>query len=172
MCSSGTERPRTGQSCRLTETIIGHMRARCSTEFGRVKMWRGGLRYSLSVAAPFVWRCLNSRTITPFPHPPHRTGHADFPHPALGQELTPSHTKGHTQFTRQQHRAVHPGAHRPGVLHITANATTWVGIRFPDRNPGSSFASACDTFRSACTHFRSLLGLPQSPVPCHFQCPP
>jgi len=42
-------------------------------------MWRGGLRCSLSVAAPFVWRCLNSRTITPFPHPPHRTGHADFP---------------------------------------------------------------------------------------------
>jgi len=33
-------------------------------------MWRGGLRYSLSVAAPFVWRCLNSRTISPFPHPP------------------------------------------------------------------------------------------------------
>ena len=30
-------------------------------------MWRDGLRSSLSVAAPFVWRCLNSRTITPFP---------------------------------------------------------------------------------------------------------
>ena len=44
-------------------------------------MWRGGLRCGLSVTAPFVWRCLNSRTITPFPHPPHRTGHADFPHP-------------------------------------------------------------------------------------------
>ena len=27
---------------------------------GRVEMWRGGLRYSLAVAAPFVWRCLNS----------------------------------------------------------------------------------------------------------------
>ena len=24
-------------------------------------MWRGGLRFSLSVTAPFVWRCLNSR---------------------------------------------------------------------------------------------------------------
>ena len=70
------------------------------TTIGRVKMWRGGLRYSLSVTAPFVWRCLNSRTITPFPHPPHRTGHADFPHPALGQDSMPLHTKGHTQFTR------------------------------------------------------------------------
>ena len=73
---------------------------------GRVKMWRGGLRCSLSVAAPFVWRCLKSRTITPFPHPPHRTGHADFPHPALGQDSMPSHTKGHPQFTRPSHGTV------------------------------------------------------------------
>ena len=71
-------------------------KARISDDiYGRVRMWRGGLRFSLSVAAPFVWRCLNSHTITPFPHPPHRTGQADFLHPALGQELTPSHTKGH-----------------------------------------------------------------------------
>jgi len=28
-------------------------------KFGRVEMWRGGLRYRLSVAASFVWRCLN-----------------------------------------------------------------------------------------------------------------
>ena len=34
---------------------------------GRVEMWRDGLRSSLSVAAPFVWRCLNSRTITSLP---------------------------------------------------------------------------------------------------------
>ena len=54
-------------------------KSRCMTAIGRVKMWRGGLRFSLSVAAPFVWRCLNSCTITPFPHPPHRTGQADFP---------------------------------------------------------------------------------------------
>ena len=146
--------------------------ARCTSQFGRVEMWRGGLRFCLSVAAPFVWRCLNSLTITPFPHPPHRTGHADFPHPALGQDSISLHTKGHTQFTRQQHRAVVPGVHQPSVLHITANATTWVVIRFPDRNPGSSFASACGTFRSAGTHYRSFLGLPQSPVLCHFQHPP
>ncbi len=47
---------------------------------------------TLSVAAPFVWRCPSSRSITPFPHPAHRTGHADFPHPALGQDITFSPT--------------------------------------------------------------------------------
>src|SRR5271168_1578993 len=57
---------------------------------GRVEVWRGGVRSSMSVSAPFVWRCLSSSTVAPFPHPAHRTGRADFPHPALGQDLTPS----------------------------------------------------------------------------------
>src|SRR6516162_6181741 len=30
----------------------------------------------------------------PFPYPAHRTGHADLPHPALGQDVTPSPTTG------------------------------------------------------------------------------
>src|SRR6266536_184115 len=51
-------------------------------------MWRGGFRLNISVAAPFVWRCLSRSTIAPFPHPAHRTGQADFPHPALGQDFT------------------------------------------------------------------------------------
>jgi transposase len=51
--------------------------------FSRVEMWRGGLRFGLSVSAPFVRRCLTSLTITPFPHPARQTGHADFPHPAF-----------------------------------------------------------------------------------------
>src|SRR6266853_2900899 len=51
-------------------------------------MWRGGGRWNISVAAPFVWRCLNGSTIAPFPHPAHRTRQADFPHPALGQDFT------------------------------------------------------------------------------------
>jgi hypothetical protein len=63
-----------------------------ATASGRVEMWRGGGRRSISVSAPFVWRCLTSRTVTPFPHPAHRTGHADLPHPALGQDFTPSPT--------------------------------------------------------------------------------
>src|SRR6266516_1744052 len=55
--------------------------------FGRVEVWRGGFRSNISVSASFVWRCLSGSTMTPFPHPAHRTGHADFSHPALGQEF-------------------------------------------------------------------------------------
>jgi tRNA synthetases class I (C) catalytic domain len=58
---------------------------------GRVEMWRGGSRLSISVSAPFVWRCLTGSAMAPFPHPPghrrrspapgsHRTWRADFPH--------------------------------------------------------------------------------------------
>src|SRR5271165_3161371 len=63
----------------------------------RVGVWRGGFRLSMSVAAPFVWRCLSGSTVAPFPHPPHRTGQADFLHPALGQDLTPSSTARRAQ---------------------------------------------------------------------------
>ena len=52
-------------------------------------MWRGFCRSDISVSAPFVWRCLSGSTVAPFPHPAHRTGHADLPHPALGQDFTP-----------------------------------------------------------------------------------
>jgi len=51
-------------------------------------MWRGGCRLNISVAASFDWRCLSGSTMAPFPHPAHRTGQADFPHPALGQDFT------------------------------------------------------------------------------------
>src|SRR6266446_2393085 len=50
----------------------------------RVEMWRVGCRLNISVAASFVWRCLSGSAMTPFPHPAHRTGQADLPHPALG----------------------------------------------------------------------------------------
>ena len=59
---------------------------------GGVEMWRGGVRCGLSVAGPFVCRCLTSLTMLPFPHPAHRTGYADFPLPALGERLTMSPT--------------------------------------------------------------------------------
>jgi hypothetical protein len=45
--------------------------------FGRVGVWRGGGRPNISVAAPFVWRCLTGSTLAPFPHSAHRTGRAD-----------------------------------------------------------------------------------------------
>src|SRR6516225_12504559 len=60
-------------------------------------MWRGGGRSNISVAAPFVWRCLTGSAMAPFPHPAHRTGQADLPHPALGQHVTPSPTTGRDQ---------------------------------------------------------------------------
>jgi transposase len=61
---------------------------------GRVEMWRGGRRSGLSISAPFVWRCPSNLAIAPFPHPPHRTGHADLPHPALFRRIRPSRSSG------------------------------------------------------------------------------
>jgi hypothetical protein len=34
-------------------------------------------------ASRFLWKCLTSLTVSRFQPPPHRTGQADFPHPAL-----------------------------------------------------------------------------------------
>ncbi len=68
---------------------------------GRVEMWRGGCRLNISVAASFVWRCLSSSTVSPFPHPAHRTGQADFPHPAcMGLSLSMAH---HASFVILYH---------------------------------------------------------------------
>ena len=114
-------------------------------------MWRGGLRAGLSVSAPFVWRCLTSRTITPFPHPPHRTGHAELPHPALGQDACLYTRKVICRPPALHTRPCCPGVHRPGELHTTADSASWVDIRSPDRTPGSFFASACGAFRSCRT---------------------
>jgi hypothetical protein len=50
---------------------------------GGVVRW---FRWSLSVADRFVCRCLTNSTLLPFPHPAHRTGRADLPHPALGED--------------------------------------------------------------------------------------
>ena len=46
--------------------------AALGSQLGRVGVWRGGFRPTLSVAAPFVWRCLTGAAIAPFPHPAHR----------------------------------------------------------------------------------------------------
>ena len=62
--------------------------------FSRVEVWRGDRRPGLSVSAPFVWRCLTSRTLAPFPHPARRTRRADFPQRALFQRIKPSHSNG------------------------------------------------------------------------------
>src|SRR3954470_5365851 len=62
------------------------------SECGAVTVGRSYL-----LAAPFVWRCLSGSAMAPFPHPAHRTGQADLPHPALGQDVTPSPTTGRDQ---------------------------------------------------------------------------
>ena len=78
---------------------------------GRVEMWRGGCRLNISVAASFVWRCLSGSAVTPFPHSAHRTGQADLPHPALGQNFTPSPTARRVQAGRGvRARSAHRGA--------------------------------------------------------------
>ena len=76
----------TGFRCPLMEaadilvSAVARRRGGCS----RVGMWRGGGRIGLSVSTSFDWRCLNSRAMTRFPHPAHRTGRALLTHPALG----------------------------------------------------------------------------------------
>jgi transposase len=59
---------------------------------GRVGHWRGG-RGGLAnpgCFSPFGRVSRSSGPSPPFPAPSHRTGRAAFPHPALGQEITPS----------------------------------------------------------------------------------
>ena len=57
---------------------------------GRVEVWRGGLGFGLLRCQGFPVRGAISVCHAPFPHPAHRTGRADFPHPALLQNLRTS----------------------------------------------------------------------------------
>ena len=61
---------------------------------GRVEMWRGGLGFGLLPFQGFPVGGAISVCHAPFPHPAHRTGRADLPHPALGQSITLSHAEG------------------------------------------------------------------------------
>ena len=77
--------------CALSRSALGQFPDPAATSqepADGVEMWRGGCRLHISVAASFDWRCLSGSTMAPFPHPAHRTGQADFPHPALGQDFT------------------------------------------------------------------------------------
>ncbi len=56
-------------------------------------MSRGGSRSGLSVFRPFRLAVPEyPRRNSPSPHPARRTGRAERPHPALGQDFTPSPT--------------------------------------------------------------------------------
>src|SRR5262249_44120736 len=90
--------PNPDNSCATDTADINGLAAPVApVENGRVGMWRGGCRLNISVSAPFVWRCLSGSAVAPFPHSAHRTGRADLPHPALGQDLTPSPTARRAQ---------------------------------------------------------------------------
>ena len=98
----------------------------------RVRMWRGGLRFSLllpplsfsgaSIAKPLLR--FHILLIEP-------------DRPISGIRLS---DKTHNLRTRKvirrspnpQLRTVFPGVQRPSILRTTANATTWADIRFPD----------------------------------------
>src|SRR6201987_1992236 len=86
-------RVRTYRHCSLMSAIGGRPDNICSMRVFRILVESRcgavvvGRTYLLS--ASFVWRCLSGSAMAPFPHPAHRTGQADLPHPALGQDFTP-----------------------------------------------------------------------------------
>src|SRR5262245_16579372 len=94
-------------------------------------MWRGGSRFGLSVAAPFVWRCPSTLTVAPCPHPARRTGHADRPHPALGQDFTPSHTPGCAAARGQAYETVVPVEVREWIGPAPASPDLVLGAQPP-----------------------------------------
>jgi hypothetical protein len=100
-------------------------------------MWRGDVRLSMSVSAPFVWRRLSGSAVAPFPHPAHRTGHADFPHPALGQDFTPSSRA--TPTAAADRRAQQQRLDAAVILQGRTNRRR--------RIPGGSTISLCATAR-------------------------
>ena len=55
-------------------------------------MWRGGLGFGLLPFQGFPVGGAITVCHAPFPHPAHRTGRAELPHPALGPDLTLSLT--------------------------------------------------------------------------------
>jgi hypothetical protein len=68
----------------------------CEPAVPKSRGWSRGVtrwcRCSLSVAGPFVCRCLTSSAMRPSSHPARRTGRAERPHPALGESFTMSPT--------------------------------------------------------------------------------
>ena len=117
---------------------------------GRVEMWRGSSRFGLSVAAPFVWRCPSNLAITPFPHPAHRTGRADLPHPALGQDTHAfAHERSCTEplissGSRVTHAVILTAVpSQPPMRPLGPTPASRIKVRVP------SFTSASDAFRNS-----------------------
>src|SRR3984893_1888923 len=168
----GCRAPRAAVQPPLTEGVKPTlMPQRTAGAFGRVEVWRGGCRPNISVAAPFVWRCLTGSTLAPFPHLAHRTGHADLPHPALGRDVTPSPTTGPDQAVR----GVRAGGARKGARVIASALASpdFVLVPEPPAQPHSrvaveraiGFAGGADTevigpsAKRAVQHVDELCGL-------------
>jgi hypothetical protein len=102
----------------------------------------------------------------------HITTGATFRIQLSDKKLTPSHTKGHRQFTRSTARGrVNPARNDRAVC--TQPPMPPLGRSFVSRGIPRVLPSLQHVAPSAApAHFRSFLGLPQSPVLCHFQRPP
>src|SRR6267143_1061142 len=72
----------------MTGPTVPWSKTRCLGRIVESRCDAVALGSNISVSAPFVRRCLTGSTMAPFSHPAHRTGQADFPHPALGQDFT------------------------------------------------------------------------------------
>ncbi len=139
------------------------------TGFGRVEMWRGGVRSGLSVAAPFVWRCPRNPDHNSVSTP--RSSNRTCRSPASG-----SRTRHHT-FAHGRSRALDRSTARAGLPqrilvdsiarnrqchHLAATVTPWTNSQIlPSLRHAAPFATLA--------HLRSSIGLPQSPVLRHFQ---
>ena len=147
---------------------VARLRPFAKRVLGRVDHWRGGDRCGISVAAPFGSRCPTSRAMAPFPVAAHRTGQADLPHPALGQDacLRPRKVTRRSPEQQQEWRA--PAVLLPRCPHATVNAATWAA--FAPRIEIRVVPSLQHVVPSAVlAHRRSFVGSPQSPVRRRFQ---
>ena len=97
-------------------TIAQPLNGTLSSLTSRVENWRGGLGYGLLLFQGFPVCGAMSACHAPFPVPAHRTGQADFPHPALGQGGTLRHTSRSCPSNSSRSRATPPTA--PGRIGL------------------------------------------------------
>ncbi len=114
----------------------------------RVEPGRRGFRLGLSVSPRFLWECLNSPSMARFSRPAHRTGLADFPHPAL-----------RLGSVRLRHAGAPPADACPVAADRVASASTGPG------SAGSPARGLCDvapeTSAAACRCTRPAPGRPR-----------
>ena len=85
----------------------------------------------MSVAAPFVWRCLSGSTVAPFPHPSHRTGHADFPCIRLSDKTSHLHPRRAATKLCEAYEPEMPVKVREGIAPALASPDLVLEARCP-----------------------------------------